>query len=91
MFLGSAESTPGRMKLFSIVSSAQRHCLSIQDYLDDAFLKLSQAAQNSPKDLELGSALLMSLLPDRWQPPIRSTFIMNGSGTRQRLANHWNV
>ena len=66
MFLGSAESAPGRMKLFSIVSSAQRHCLSIQDYLEDAFLKLSQAAQNSPKDLELGSALLMSLLPDRW-------------------------
>ena len=66
MFLGSAESAPGRMKLFSIVSSAQRHCLSIQDYLDDAFLKLSQAAQNSPKDVELGSALLMSLLPDRW-------------------------
>ena len=66
MFLGSAESAPGRMKLFSIVSSAQRHCLSIQDYLEDAFLKLSQAAQNSPKDLEFGSALLMSLLPDRW-------------------------
>ena len=66
MFLGSAESAPGRMKLFSIVSSPQRHCLSIQDYLEDAFLKLSQAAQNSPKDLELGSALLMSLLPDRW-------------------------
>ena len=66
MFLGSAKSAPGRMKLFSIVSSAQRHCLSIQDYLEDAFLKLSQAAQNSPKDLEFGSALLMSLLPDRW-------------------------
>lgn len=66
MFLGSAEAAPGRMKLFSIVSSAQRHCLSIQDYLEDIFLKLSQAAQHSPQDLEPGSQLLMSLLPDRW-------------------------
>jgi hypothetical protein len=66
MFLGSTEAAPGRMKLFSIVSSAQRHCLSIQDYLEDIFLKLSQAAQHSPQDLELGSPLLMSLLPDRW-------------------------
>ena len=66
MFLGSADSAPGRMKLFSIVSSAKRHCLSIQDYLEDIFLKLSQASQRSPQDLELGSQLLKSLLPDRW-------------------------
>ena len=66
MFLGSVEAAPGRMKLFSIISSAQRHCLSIQEYLEDIFLKLSQAAQKSPQDLELGSPLLMSLLPDRW-------------------------
>jgi hypothetical protein len=66
MFLGSTEAAPGRMKLFSIISSAQRHCLSIQDYLENIFLKLSQAAQHNPKDLELGSPLLMSLLPDRW-------------------------
>lgn len=66
MFLGSVEAAPGRMKLFSIISSAQRHCLSIQDYLEDIFLKLSQAAQKSPQDLALGSQLLMSLLPDRW-------------------------
>ena len=66
MFLGSTEAAPGRMKLFSIVSSAQRHCLSIQDYLEDVLLKLSQAAQHRPQDLELGSPMLMSLLPDRW-------------------------
>jgi transposase len=66
MFLGSAQAAPGRMRLFSIISSAQRHCLSIQDYLEDIFLKLSQAAQHNPGDLELGSPLLMSLLPDRW-------------------------
>jgi hypothetical protein len=54
------------MKLFSIVISVQRHCLSIQDYLEDVPFKLSQAAQHSPQDLERGSPLLMSLLPDRW-------------------------
>ena len=66
MFLGSAESAPGRMKLFSLVSSAQRHCLSMQDYLEDVLLKLSQAAQHRPDDLQIGSPLLLSLLPDRW-------------------------
>jgi transposase len=66
LFLGSAIAAPGRMKLFSIVSSAQRHCLSVQDYLEDILLRLSQAAQHDPKQLEVGSTLLQSLLPDRW-------------------------
>jgi hypothetical protein len=66
MFSGSQEAAPGRMKLFSIVSSAQRHCLSIHDYLEDVFLKLSQGSQRSPLDLVLGSPLQMSLRPDRW-------------------------
>ncbi len=66
MFLGSMEAAPGRMKLFSVISSAQRHCLSIQDYLEDVLLKLSQAAQHCPEDLMLNSPLLLSLLPDRW-------------------------
>ena len=66
LFLGSAQAAPGRMKLFSIISSAKRHCLSLQDYLEDILLQLSQAAQHNPKQLELGSPLLMSLLPDRW-------------------------
>ena len=66
LFLGSVQAAPGRMKLFSVISSALRHCLSIQDYLEDIFLKLSQAAQHRPQDLELDSALLLSLLPDRW-------------------------
>jgi hypothetical protein len=54
------------MKLFSVVSSAQRHGLSIQHYLEDIFLQLSQAAQHRPEELALGSPLLLSLLPDRW-------------------------
>jgi hypothetical protein len=47
-------------------SSAKRHCLSLQEYLEDLLSKLSQAAQHHPADLKLGSPLLMSLLPDRW-------------------------
>ncbi len=66
VFLGSTFAAPGRMKLFSVVSSAQRHCLSIQHYLEDIFLQLSQAAQHRPEELAIGSPLLMSLLPDRW-------------------------
>lgn len=66
MFLGSVAAAPGRIKLFSVVSSAQRHCLSMQDYLEDVLLKLSQAAQHRPQDLKIGSPLLRSLLPDRW-------------------------
>ena len=66
LFLGSTLAAPGRMKLFSVVSSAQRHCLSIQHYLEDILLRLSQAAQHRPQDLKIGSPLLMSLLPDRW-------------------------
>jgi hypothetical protein len=72
MFLGSKEATPGSVKLFSIVSSAQRSCLSIQDYLEDVFIKLSQAAQHSPEDVTLGSPLLLSLLPDGWARRNRS-------------------
>jgi hypothetical protein len=66
VFLGSKGAAPGRMKLFSVVSSAQRHGLSIQHYLEDIFLQLSQAAQHRPEELALGSPLLLSLLPDRW-------------------------
>lgn len=66
MFLGSTASAPGRMKMFSVFSSAQRHGLSMQDYLEDVLLQLSQAAQHRPRDLTLGSPLLLSLLPDRW-------------------------
>jgi len=66
VFLGSTLAAPGRMMLFSVVSSAQRHCLSIQHYLEDIFLQLSQAAQHRPEELVLGSPLLLGLLPDRW-------------------------
>jgi transposase len=66
LFLGHPHAAPGRLQLFSIVSSAQRHHLLIQDYLEDVLRKLADAAQNHPADLELGSAYLLDLLPDRW-------------------------
>ena len=66
LFLGHPEAAERRLQLYSVVSSAVRHQLVLQDYLSDAFRRLSQAQQQSPRDLELGSDLLLSLLPDRW-------------------------
>jgi hypothetical protein len=49
-----------------VVSSAHRHHLVIDDYLDDVLRKLADAQQNHPVDLEPGSPYLLDLLPDRW-------------------------
>ena len=38
----------------------------IADYLEDVLYKLADAQQNHPSDLELGSAYLLDLLPNRW-------------------------
>ena len=66
MFLGHPRAAAGRLKLYSIVSSAHRHHLVIHDYLEDVLRRLADAQQNHPADLELGSAYLLDLLPDRW-------------------------
>jgi transposase len=71
LFLGHPEAVERRLQLYSVVSSVVRHQLVLQDYLIDAFGRLSQAQQQSPRDLELGSDLLLSLLPDRWAAPNR--------------------
>ena len=52
--------------MFSVVSSAHRHHLVIDDYLNDVLRKLADAQQNHPVDLEPGSPYLLDLLPDRW-------------------------
>lgn len=52
--------------MYSVVSSAHRHHLVIEDYLEDVLRKLADARQNHPADLEPGSAHLLDLLPDRW-------------------------
>ncbi len=66
LFLAHPDAAPGRMRMFSIVSSAHRHHLMIADYLEDVLYKLADAQQNHPSDLELGSAYLLDLLPNRW-------------------------
>jgi transposase len=65
-FLGHPQAAAGRLQLYSVVSSAHRHHLMIDDYLEDVFRKLADAQQNHPADLELGSPYLADLLPDRW-------------------------
>jgi transposase len=66
LFLGHPAAAPGRLQLFSLVSSAHRHHLVLQDYLKDVLSKLAEAQQRHPADLELGSPYLLELLPDRW-------------------------
>ncbi|MGB8298322.1 MAG: IS66 family transposase [Polyangia bacterium] len=66
LFLAHPCAAPGRMQMFSIVSSAHRHHLVIADYLEDVLYKLADAQQNHPSHLELGAPYLLDLLPDRW-------------------------
>lgn len=66
LFLGHPQAAPGRLQLYSIVSSAHRHHLVMQDYLVDVLRKLADAKQNHPVDLQPGSSYLHELLPDRW-------------------------
>ena len=66
LFLGHPKAAPGRMQLYSIVSSAHRHHLVIDEYLEDVLRKLADARQNHPVDLSPGSSYLLDLLPDRW-------------------------
>ena len=65
-FLGHPKAAPGRLQLYSVVSSAHRHHLMIDDYLEDVLYKLADAQQNHPADIEAGSPYLLELLPDRW-------------------------
>jgi transposase/regulator of replication initiation timing len=66
LFLGHPAAAPGRLQLYSLVSSAQRHHLVLQDYLEDVLRKLAEAQQRHPSDLEIGCPYLLELLPDRW-------------------------
>ena len=66
LFLAHPDAAPGRMQMFSIVSSGHRHHLVIADYLEDVLYKLADAQQNHPSHLELGAPYLLDLLPDRW-------------------------
>ena len=65
-FLGHPKAAAGRLQLYSVVSSAHRHHLVIDDYLEDVLRKLADAQQNHPADLNPGSPYVFDLLPDRW-------------------------
>jgi transposase len=65
-FLGHPKAAPGRLKLFSIASSAHRHGLMVHDYFEDVLKKLAHAQQREPRLLQPGSEYLQSLLPDHW-------------------------
>lgn len=65
-FLGHPLAAPGRLKLFSIASSAHRHGLMVHDYFEDILQKLAHAQQREPKLLEPGSDYLRGLLPNHW-------------------------
>lgn len=65
-FLGHPKAAPGRLKLFSIASSAHRHGLLVHDYFEDILKQLAHAHQREPDLLEPGSDYLQALLPDRW-------------------------
>jgi hypothetical protein len=66
LFLGHPNAAPGRLQMYSIVSSAHRQHLVIADYLEDVLRRLADAQQNRPADLELGAPYLLELLPNRW-------------------------
>jgi transposase len=66
LFLGHPQAAPGRLQMYSIVSTAHRHHLVIDAYLEDVLRRLADAQQNHPADLEPGSPYLLDLLPDRW-------------------------
>ncbi|MEI6664372.1 MAG: IS66 family transposase [Actinomycetes bacterium] len=66
LFLGHPHAAPGRLQMYSVISSAHRHHLVVDDYLEDVLRKLADAQQNHPADLKPGSLYLLDLLPDRW-------------------------
>jgi transposase len=65
-FLGHPKAAPGRLKLFSIASSAHRQGLLVQDYFEDILKQLAYAQQREPDLLQPGSPYLQALLPDHW-------------------------
>lgn len=66
MFLGSERGGERLATILSVISSAHRHNLDVNGYLEDCLKQLSRAQQESPADLAPGSSLLTSLLPHVW-------------------------
>jgi transposase len=87
LFLGHPAAAPGRMQLLSIVSSAHRHDLIIEDYLQDVLEKLADAQQNHPQDLERDAPYLRALLPDRWAAEHPQSIRQGRAEERQDIAD----
>ena len=66
LFLGHPRAAAGRLQMYSVVSSAHRHHLVVEDYLEDVLRRLADAQQNHPADLAPDAPYLLDLLPDRW-------------------------
>ena len=64
LFFGHPQAAASRLRLMSIVSSAHRHNLVVEDYLADILQQLADAAQNDPAKLQ--AEFLADLLPDQW-------------------------
>ncbi len=64
LFFGHPQAAASRLRLMSIVSSAHRHNLIVEDYLTDILQHLADGAQNDPAKLQ--GEFLADLLPDRW-------------------------
>ena len=82
-FLGHPAAAPGRLKLFSIASSAHRHGLLVHDYFEDVLSKLAHAWQREPHLLQPGSEYLQSLLPDHWREPTRRPSVTTAGANRK--------
>ncbi|XZE56949.1 IS66 family transposase [Planctomycetaceae bacterium SH139] len=66
LFLGHPQAAESRMRLFSITSTADRHHLMLDQYLEYVLRELSWADQNAKHELALGSDRMIRCLPDRW-------------------------
>jgi hypothetical protein len=82
LFLGHPAAAPGRLQLYSLVSSAQRHHLVLQDYLEDVLRKLAEAQQRHPGDLELAAPICWNCSRIAGRLPIPSPY--GKSGLRSR-------
>jgi len=87
-FLGHPKAAPGRLKLFSIASSAHRHGLLVHDYFEDILKQLAYAHQHEPALLEPGSDYLQALLPDHWAQAHSSSVSHDRQKEREAVAEN---
>jgi transposase len=87
-FLGHPKAAAGRLKLFSIASSAHRHGLLVHDYFEDILKQLAYAQQYEPDLLQPGSEYLQALLPDHWARTHSSSVSHDRQQEREAVAEN---